>query len=162
MQLCIVLFKRFKFSYLPTAWYFNTSWILDICQNWLQQWKFRLNHVCIQRRIENIARGTTDPEIDSVTCISCKFGNQMVPLVLVANLTTRWHHLHQLQICPPDGTTCISCTIDHQMAPLVFISCIFGHQVAQFGLVWSSGGTRHQWRTDIRTQRSGPRFTWVW
>ena len=92
----------------------------------------------------NIARGTTDPEIDSVTCISCKFGNQMLPLVLVANLTTRWHHLHQLQICPPDGTTCISCTIDHQMAPLVFISCIFGHQVAQFGLVWSSGGTRHQ------------------
>ena len=107
------------------------------------------SHVCIQRRIENIARGTTDPEIDSVTCISCKFGNQMLPLVLVANLTTRWHHLHQLQICPPDGTTCISCTIDHQMAPLVFISCIFiscifGHQVAQFGLVWSSGGTRHQ------------------
>ena len=66
------------------------------------------SHVCIQRRIENIARGTTDPKIDSVTCISCKFGNQMALLVLVANLTTRWHHLHKLQIWLPDGATCIS------------------------------------------------------
>ena len=37
--------------------------------------------------------GTTDPEIDSVTCISCKFDHQMAPLAfaLVANLaTTTW------------------------------------------------------------------------
>ena len=42
----------------------------------------------------NIARGTTDPEIDSVTYISYKFGHHMTQLALVANLTTRWHHLH--------------------------------------------------------------------
>ena len=40
----------------------------------------------------NIARGTTDPEIDSVTWI--ELGNNMAPLTLVANLTTWWHHLH--------------------------------------------------------------------
>ena len=47
----------------------------------------------------NMARGTTDPEIDSVTwirisnnmatCISCKFGHLMAPLALVTHLTTR-------------------------------------------------------------------------
>ena len=37
----------------------------------------------------NIARGTTDPEIDSVTWI--KFSNK-APLALVANLATRWRH----------------------------------------------------------------------
>ena len=37
--------------------------------------------------IVNIARGTTDPEIDSVTWII--LGNNMAPLTLVANLATR-------------------------------------------------------------------------
>ena len=40
----------------------------------------------------NIARGTTDPKIDSVTWT--KFGNNMAPLALVTNLATRWRHLH--------------------------------------------------------------------
>ena len=40
----------------------------------------------------NIARGTSDPEIDSVTWI--KFTNNMAPLALVANLATGWRHLH--------------------------------------------------------------------
>ena len=31
------------------------------------------------------ARGTTDPEIDSVTCISCKFDHKMAPLALLSN-----------------------------------------------------------------------------
>ena len=44
----------------------------------------------------NIARGTTDPEIDSVT--GTKFGNNMAPLALVVNLTTVWRHLHYLKI----------------------------------------------------------------
>ena len=39
----------------------------------------------------NIARGTTDPEIDSVSWT--KFGNNMAPLAQVANLATRWRHL---------------------------------------------------------------------
>ena len=42
-------------------------------------------------KIKNIARGTTDPEIDSVTWI--KFINNMAPLALIANLATRWRHL---------------------------------------------------------------------
>ena len=39
----------------------------------------------------NIARGTTDPEIDSETWT--KLGNNMAPLELIANLATRWRHL---------------------------------------------------------------------
>ena len=39
---------------------------------------------------KNIAIGTTEPEIDSVTWI--KFDNNMVPLALDVNLTTRWRH----------------------------------------------------------------------
>ena len=50
----------------------------------------------------NITRGTTDPGIDSVTWI--KFGDH---IALVSFLATRWCHLHQLQIWPPDGATCI-------------------------------------------------------
>ena len=46
----------------------------------------------VRKQYKNIARGTTDPEIDSVTCI--KFNNNMAPLALVENLTTRWRHLH--------------------------------------------------------------------
>ena len=33
----------------------------------------------------------------------------MARLALVANMATRWRHLHRLQIWPPDGATCISC-----------------------------------------------------
>ena len=40
----------------------------------------------------NIARGTTDPEIDALTWI--KLVNNMAPLTLVANLANRWRHLH--------------------------------------------------------------------
>ena len=40
---------------------------------------------------ENIARGTTDPEIGSETWT--KLGNNMAPLALIANLATRWRHL---------------------------------------------------------------------
>ena len=46
---------------------------------------------CLKGRVKNIARGTTDPEIDSVTWI--KFSNNMAPLAFVANLATRWRHL---------------------------------------------------------------------
>ena len=45
--------------------------------------------------IKNIARGTTDPEIDSVTGI--KFSNNMSLLALVAYFATRWRHLHKFQ-----------------------------------------------------------------
>ena len=52
------------------------------------------------KKHKNIARGTTDPEIDSVTlyehgttCINCKFGHQTAPIALVANMAPRWRHL---------------------------------------------------------------------
>ena len=54
-----------------------------------------------------------------ITNISCKFGHQMAPLALVANMATRWRHLHYLQIWPPDGVTC---KYGHQMAPLTLIA----------------------------------------
>ena len=70
--------------------------------------------------IRNIARGTTDPEIDSVTWI--ELGNNMAPLTLVANFATIWRHLHHLQIWPPDGATNISSKFCHQMAPLALVA----------------------------------------
>ena len=86
----------------------------------------------------------------------------MVPLALVVNLATRWHHLHELKYWPPDGATCISYMnwqIGHQMAPLALVSnlatrwhhlhllqirppdgatyfsCKFSHQMAPLALV---------------------------
>ena len=56
------------------------------------------------------------------TYISCKFGHQMAPLALVANMATRWRHLHRLQIWAPDGDTCIICQFGHQLAPLTIIA----------------------------------------
>ena len=52
----------------------------------------------------NIARGTTDPKIDSVTWT--KLGNNIAPFAL------------NLQIWPSDGATCISRKFGHQTAPL--------------------------------------------
>ena len=46
----------------------------------------------------------------------------MAPLALVANLATRWHHLHKLQIWPLDGTTCISSKFYHHLAPLELVA----------------------------------------
>ena len=61
----------------------------------------------------NIARGTTDPEIDSVTwiqiCTSFQCSNDRVCL------TITWHYLNWLQIWPQDGATC------HLQADLCFI-----------------------------------------
>ena len=116
-----------------------------------------LFHTQNEEKSQNIARGTTDPEIDSVTRI--KFSNNITPLALVTNLATRWRHLHWLQIWLPDGATCIGCKFGHQMAPLALvtnlatrwrhlhwlqiwppdgttcISCKFGHQMAQLASV---------------------------
>ena len=68
----------------------------------------------------NIARGTTDPGIASITCIispATKQANSVERKIqhywfqLVPNLPTRWRHLPWLQIC-------ISFKFGHQMAPL--------------------------------------------
>ena len=70
-------------------------------------------------QIKTLQRGTTDPEIDSLTWI--KFSNNMAPLALVANLTTRWRQYYWLQIWPLDDATFISCKVDHQLAPLALV-----------------------------------------
>ena len=134
---------------------------LDWIEAYLIWVKFRIQK---SRRVKkwkmyelNIARGTTDPEIDSMTWI--KFSNNVTPLALVAYLATRWRHLHKLKIWRPDGATCISCKFDHQMAPLAlaenlatrwrhlhklqilppndatWIHCKFDHQMAPLALV---------------------------
>ena len=80
----------------------------------LSSFKVCLRNIdCLKR---NIARGTTDPEIDSVTWI--KFSKNMAPLALVANLPTRWRHLYSSQMWPPDGAFCIFCKFGHQIEPL--------------------------------------------
>ena len=50
----------------------------------------------------NIARGTTDPEIDSVTWTWTKFGNQIVS----ENIGLQNSHLFQTQICFPMSLLC--------------------------------------------------------
>ena len=49
------------------------------------------------------------------------FGHQMELLALIANLATRRHHLHQLQIRSPSGTTCIGSKFGHQLAPFALL-----------------------------------------
>ena len=61
----------------------------------------------------NIARGKTDPEIDSVTWT--KFGNNRALLASFANLSTRWHWF---KILSSAGATCIASQVGHQIALL--------------------------------------------
>ena len=70
--------------------------ILESCQH---KFFYNMNtggyfHVCNTDSVctnINIARGTTDPEIDSETWT--KLGNNIAPLALIANLANRWRHL---------------------------------------------------------------------
>ena len=51
----------------------------------------------------------------------------MAPLALIANLATRWLHLHELQIWPTDGAAWIGSTSGHQMPPFTapgWVRCI--------------------------------------
>ena len=66
-------------------------------------------HSCI--RLKNIARGTTDPWVDTITGGTLR----------LANLVNRWHHMHMLEIQPQSGTTCISKKFGHQMAPFALV-----------------------------------------
>ena len=45
--------------------------------------------------------------------ISYKFGHQMVPFSYLANLATRWRHLHWLQIWSPGGVICTDWKFGH-------------------------------------------------
>ena len=78
---------------------------------------------------KNIARGTTDPWVDTITRSTLQLANLvnrwrhmnlLEILALVQNLATRWHHLHWYKIWPPDGVTCIRRKFGHQ-APLALV-----------------------------------------
>ena len=56
-------------------------------------------HWQIFQEFQKLSSPTSPP--DGTTFISCKFGDQTVPLALFANLATRWHHRHELQIYQP-------------------------------------------------------------
>ena len=89
----------------------------------------------------------------------------MAPLALVANLTTRWHHLHKLQTWTQDGA-CISYIFDQQVVPLALVAlvaicttiiCIgstFDHQVAQLALVL-------KWATRLHHCNCIATFSWI-
>ena len=87
----------------PTQGIASLTWVLHYSQKWPPDETFALLQIWPP---------------DGVTCITYNICHQMAPFALVANLTTRWRHLHRLQIWPPDGGTCISCKFGHQMAPL--------------------------------------------
>ena len=98
---------------------------------------------------------------DGTTCISCKFGHQMAQLGLVQNLVIRWRHLHCLQSCPPGCITCIA-TLPWIALLALSVSIELVSSSARVTSVKSTQGlSLTHWRTDIRTQRSEPRFTWV-
>ena len=104
-------------------------------------------------------------------------GHHVKILAMIANLFNGWCHLHQLQIWPPSGTKCIGSTFSHQVAPLALFPKLVIATLAwiaywhyQLVLSWylhqpeshqlSLNKVSHS-LTDIRTQRSDPRFTWV-
>ena len=97
--------KKFYFSFSASN---NPACLLDPTLA-ATTWKFFIGQSSglvwsgLVKKILNIARGTTDPEIDSMTWI--KFSNNMALLAFNAY----W---------PLDGATYISCKFGHQMAPL--------------------------------------------
>ena len=89
-------------------------------------------------------------------------------LELVANLATRWRHLHWLpilppdaplaywfQIWPPDGANCISCKFAHQMAPLSLVPYLTTRWHHFHWLqTWPPDGTSKHFYTDT------PQYPW--
>ena len=59
--------------------------------NTISSFSFTQGVIAQMEKLKNIARGTTDPEIDSETWT--KLGNNMAPLASISNLATRWRHL---------------------------------------------------------------------
>ena len=103
---------------------------------------------------------------DGTTCISSKFGHQMVPLVLVANLAIRWHHLHSYR-----WHNLHSYRFSYQVESLALPHCPgLSYWHYQLVLSWYLHQPEsHQLSLqkvldlvlDNRTHRSDPRDTWV-
>ena len=73
-------------------------------------------------------------------CISYKFGHQMAPPQLVANLSIRWHY-----ILPWNDLLAFSVGIEF---------------VSSSAKVRSVKSAKVKFQTDIGTHRSDPRYTW--
>ena len=84
-------YSTFTYTNLGNIDTINTGTFFDTYDQTKKTWS--------QGKIKNIARGTTEPEIDSVTWT--RFSDHKAWSPDVANLATRWRHLHQLQIFPP-------------------------------------------------------------
>ena len=92
------------------------------------------------------------------TCISCKFGHQVAQNALVQHLVIMWRHLHCFQSWTPGRVTCIATLAwiaywHYQLVLSWYLHQPESHQLSLQNLLYSL--------TDIRTQRSDPRFTWV-
>ena len=61
----------------------------------------------------NIARGTTDPWVETITGGTLQLAN-------LVNIN-RWYHMHLFEIHPPGGVTCIRKKFGHQVAPLALV-----------------------------------------
>ena len=119
---------------LPPKFYlqdFATIWYLI---RWLQFWPLALK--------ANVAT-------------SWKFGHQ------VQNLVIRWRHLHWFQCCPPGWVTCIATLPGIALLTLSVGIDLVSSSARVTSVKSAKGVSLSDGRTDIRTQRSDPRFTWV-
>ena len=119
---------------LPPKFYlqdFATIWYLI---RWLQFWPLALK--------ANLAT-------------SWKFGHQ------VQNLVIRWRHLHWFQCCPPGWVTCIATLPGIALLTLSVGIDLVSSSARVTSVKSHKGVSLTDGQTDIRTQRSDPRFTWV-
>ena len=119
---------------LPPKFYlqdFATIWYLI---RWLQFWPLALK--------ANVAT-------------SWKFGHQ------VQNLVIRWRHLHWFQCCPPGWVTCIATLPGIALLTLSVGIDLVSSSARVTSVKSQQGVSLSDGQTDIRTQRSDPRFTWV-
>ena len=114
-----------------------------------------------------------EESIDGVTCIRCKFDHRTAPLALVANLTTRWRHLHLLQILLPFVLVAnfstrwrhlnsfqIWPTSDHQVSPPYLIFVIFSPRAQFFAKFFSTQKRVNRTKTDFATKQRKLQKNW--
>ena len=95
--------------------------------------------------------------LDSTTCTSCRFGQQLGLLELVASLATKCCHLHKFPFWPPGGATCIA-----TLPRIALLTSSAGVELlSSSARVTSVKSAKPLGWSDIRTHRSDPRDTWV-
>ena len=108
----ILVFLNFRFAIFLRIWFlFHSNLHFLICYKSVQIWS--LSDVSCHIALECLF----DKHMAHLH-YSFEFGHGMLSLTY---LTTRWHHLRELQSWPPDGTTRISHKVVHQMAPLALV-----------------------------------------